>query len=49
MNSDAKELGGSGQGNFGVVESRSTPWNGRRQSINVILPPLGAVFFRPEQ
>jgi 1,4-alpha-glucan branching enzyme len=48
MNSDAKELGGSGQGNFGVVESRPIPWNGRRQSINVTVPPLGAVFFTPE-
>jgi 1,4-alpha-glucan branching enzyme len=47
MNSDALELGGSGQGNFGGVESRPIPWNGRRQSINVTLPPLGAVFFKP--
>jgi 1,4-alpha-glucan branching enzyme len=47
MNSDAKELGGSGQGNFGGVESRPIPWNGRRQSINVTLPPLGAVYFKP--
>jgi 1,4-alpha-glucan branching enzyme len=48
MNSDAQELGGSGQGNLGAVESRPIPWNGRRQSINVTLPPLGAVFFTPE-
>ncbi|MDP9150058.1 MAG: 1,4-alpha-glucan branching protein GlgB [Myxococcota bacterium] len=47
FNSDAKELGGSGQGNLGFVESRPVPWNGRRQSINVTLPPLGAVFFKP--
>jgi 1,4-alpha-glucan branching enzyme len=47
MNSDAKELGGSGQGNFGGLDSRPIPWNGRRQSINVTLPPLGAVFFKP--
>ncbi len=47
LNSDARELGGSGQGNFGHVESRPIPWNGRRHSINVNLPPLGAVFFKP--
>ncbi len=46
LNSDAKELGGSGQGNLGHVESRPIPWNGRRHSINVNLPPLGAVFFK---
>jgi 1,4-alpha-glucan branching enzyme len=48
FNSDATELGGSGFGNFGGVESRPIPWNGRRQSIHITLPPLGAVFFRPE-
>jgi 1,4-alpha-glucan branching enzyme len=47
MNSDARELGGGGQGNLGVVESRPIPWNGRRHSVSVNLPPLGAVFFKP--
>ncbi len=49
MNSDAKELGGSGQGNLGIVESRPIPWNGRRHSINITQPPLGAVFFNPTE
>jgi 1,4-alpha-glucan branching enzyme len=48
LNSDAKELGGSGRGNLGVVESRPIRWNGRHHSINVTLPPLGAVFFKPD-
>jgi 1,4-alpha-glucan branching enzyme len=48
-NSDARELGGSGQGNLGGVETRPIPWNGRRHSISVTLPPLGAVFFKPER
>jgi 1,4-alpha-glucan branching enzyme len=47
LNSDAKELGGSGHGNLGAVEAMPVPWNGRRYSINVTLPPLGAVFFKP--
>ncbi len=47
FNSDAKELGGNGQGNLGFVESRPVPWNGRRHSLNVTLPSLGAVFFKP--
>ena len=49
FNSDARELGGSGQGNLGSVESRPIRWNGRRSSINITLPPLGAVFFEPSQ
>jgi 1,4-alpha-glucan branching enzyme len=47
FNSDARELGGSGQGNLGGVETRPILWNGRRHSISVTLPPLGAVFFKP--
>ena len=46
FNSDARDLGGSGQGNLGGVASRPIPWNGRRQSISLTLPPLGAVFLR---
>ncbi|WP_394824430.1 1,4-alpha-glucan branching protein GlgB [Pendulispora albinea] len=48
LNSDAKEFGGSGHGNMGAVETRPIPWNGRRFSINVTLPPLGAIFLKPE-
>ncbi|MEZ4522988.1 MAG: 1,4-alpha-glucan branching protein GlgB [Thermomicrobiales bacterium] len=46
VNSDAKEFGGSGQGNAGRVESTPVAWNGRPRSIIVTLPPLGAVFFK---
>ncbi len=45
FNSDALEYGGSGQGNLGGVEAAPLAWNGRRQSIVVTLPPLGAVYF----
>ena len=37
----------AGRETSGVVESRPIPWNGRRQSMSVSLPPLGAVFFKP--
>jgi 1,4-alpha-glucan branching enzyme len=47
FNSDAKEYGGSGRGNMGGVETTPVPWDGRRHSIVVELPPLGAVFFTP--
>jgi 1,4-alpha-glucan branching enzyme len=48
LNTDATEYGGSGQGNFGGVRSVPVPLHGRRNSITVTLPPLGAVFFRWE-
>jgi 1,4-alpha-glucan branching enzyme len=45
FNSDAREYGGSGQGNMGGVEAVPIPFHGRRHSIVVNLPPLAAVFF----
>ncbi|HEY4057506.1 MAG TPA: 1,4-alpha-glucan branching protein GlgB [Kofleriaceae bacterium] len=46
LNTDAHELGGSGQGNLGAVATAPVRAHGREQSINVTLPPLGAVFLR---
>jgi 1,4-alpha-glucan branching enzyme len=46
FNSDGTELGGSGQGNFGGVEATPVRTHGRDFSINLTLPPLGAVFMR---
>jgi 1,4-alpha-glucan branching enzyme len=48
LNTDAMEYGGSGQGNFGRVEAHPVPWHGRRFSLAITLPPLGAVVFRAE-
>jgi 1,4-alpha-glucan branching enzyme len=48
FNSDAAEYGGSGQGNFGRVEAHPVPWHGRRFSLAVTIPPLGAVVLRAE-
>ncbi|HUF18022.1 MAG TPA: 1,4-alpha-glucan branching protein GlgB [Thermoanaerobaculia bacterium] len=49
FNSDAADYGGSGQGNLGRVEAAPIPYHGRRHSLNVTLPPLGAVFFTSEE
>ena len=49
VNSDAKEYGGSGQGNLGGVEATPTPHHGRPFSLNVTLPPLAAVFLKRER
>ena len=46
LNTDAADFGGSGQGNFGAVEAAPVPAHGRELSLNVTLPPLGAVWFR---
>ncbi|MGE3705200.1 MAG: alpha amylase C-terminal domain-containing protein, partial [Vicinamibacterales bacterium] len=46
VNTDAKEYGGSGQGNLGGLEATPAPHYGRPYSLNVTLPPLGAVFLK---
>jgi len=49
LNTDAVELGGSGQGNLGGVEAHPVRAHGRDLSLNVMLPPLAAVFLRRER
>lgn len=46
FNSDAKDYGGSGHGNLGGVDAVPYPWNERRSSIVVTLPPLGVIALR---
>jgi 1,4-alpha-glucan branching enzyme len=48
VNTDAKEYGGSGQGNLGGIEATPVPHHNRPYSLNVTLPPLGAVFLKRE-
>jgi 1,4-alpha-glucan branching enzyme len=43
LNSDATEFGGSGHGNLGEVPLTLVPWHGRAHSLNLTLPPLGAL------
>ena len=47
LNSDAVIYGGSGQGNMGGVDAAPIPLHGRKWSVILTLPPLGAVFLRP--
>ena len=44
FNSDAEIYGGSGVGNLGRVETAPVQFHGRRNALNLTLPPLGAVF-----
>lgn len=46
INSDAGDYGGSGVGNFGGVQAEAIPCHDRSYSVNLILPPLGIVFFK---
>jgi 1,4-alpha-glucan branching enzyme len=44
LNTDAETFGGSGHGNFGGVEAFPVPAHGRLYSLNLTLPPLGALY-----
>ena len=48
LNSDSTIYGGSGQGNMGGVDAAPIPLHGRRWSVSLTLPPLGAVFLSPD-
>ena len=47
-NSDAGVFGGSGHGNGGRVAVTPIPWHGRKASLNLTLPPLGALYLKVE-
>ena len=46
INSDAKEYGGSGMGNYGGKHAESKPWHGRPYSLSLTLPPLAGLILR---
>ncbi|MDX1584179.1 MAG: 1,4-alpha-glucan branching protein GlgB [Thermoanaerobaculia bacterium] len=49
FNSDAEVYGGSGMGNLGRVETAPIQFHGRRNALNLTLPPLGAIFLVHEE
>jgi 1,4-alpha-glucan branching enzyme len=46
LNSDSSVYGGSNVGNNGGVATKNAPCFGRKQSLQLSLPPLGAVVFK---
>ncbi|MEJ2052823.1 MAG: 1,4-alpha-glucan branching protein GlgB [Calditrichaceae bacterium] len=48
LNSDAKEYGGSGQGNLGGVQSSPIPSKGKYHSLSLTIPPLSVSLFKKE-
>ena len=46
LNSDAASYGGSNAGNQGGLTAEPSPAHGRPYSLNLTLPPLGAVILK---
>ena len=46
LNSDAREYGGSGQGNCGAVVATAAPSHGRGYGLPLTLPPLAVIVFK---
>jgi 1,4-alpha-glucan branching enzyme len=49
LNTDSNYYGGSDVGNFGGVVAEAQPWHEQPFSAEVTLPPLGAIWFVPEE
>ncbi|MDT8435781.1 MAG: 1,4-alpha-glucan branching protein GlgB [Gemmatimonadota bacterium] len=48
LNTDAPEFGGSGYATRRTVEAEEVPWHGQSWSVELTLPPLGALVLAPE-
>ena len=46
FNSDSQQYGGADFGNLGGTDAQEASWHGKQYSLNLIVPPLGAVFFK---
>ncbi len=46
LNSDAEHYGGSNAGSLVPLEAEKIPWNKQPYSLNLRLPPLGAIFYK---
>jgi 1,4-alpha-glucan branching enzyme len=49
LNTDSNYYGGSDVGNSGGVQAEPIPWNDRPYSLNLRLPPLAAVYLKPQR
>ena len=48
LNTDSRHYGGRNEGNTGRIRTEPVPAHGFPQSLNLTLPPLAALFLRPE-
>ena len=49
FNSDAEIYGGSNVGNGGLVDAEEIAWHDRPASLNIVVPPLATVVFKPQR
>jgi len=49
LNSDSSSYGGSNMGNYGGVRAEKREWSGRPCFIDVTIPPLAVVVFKPRR
>ncbi|MDO9583057.1 MAG: 1,4-alpha-glucan branching protein GlgB [Desulfomicrobium sp.] len=49
LNSDSQLYGGSGVGNMGQVRAEAIPAHNHPYSLNLTLPPLGVLYFEPQE
>jgi 1,4-alpha-glucan branching enzyme len=49
LNSDSKAYWGSNMGNQGGLNSEDKPWHGKPYSLNITIPPLAVLYFKPER
>jgi 1,4-alpha-glucan branching enzyme len=47
LNSESNLYGGSNLGNGGGLHSEPIPWHGKPCSIEIVIPPLGVLYFKP--
>jgi 1,4-alpha-glucan branching enzyme len=47
LNTDSTYYGGSNLGNGQPLRPQNLPWMGYTHSVEVTLPPLGAIFLKP--
>ena len=48
LNSDSREYGGSGWGNYGGVQASEEAWRDRPATVKLAIPPLAVTFFKNE-
>ncbi|MGN6809317.1 MAG: 1,4-alpha-glucan branching protein GlgB [Thermomicrobiales bacterium] len=49
LNTDAGDYGGSGVGNAGAIQGEAVPHYGWSHSAPLVLPPLGALYLKPDR
>lgn len=49
LNTDSESFGGSGVGNFGLVQALGGPTHGQPHSAVISVPPLGGIWLRPKK